>query len=66
MSLQNVVIVGKLAELESLVQLASVLTAIVNGPFTVNSYALQHYHILSLTSVNLLLTLSCCCYYNCQ
>ena len=40
MSLQNVVIVGKLAELESLVQLASVLTAIVNGPFTVNSYAL--------------------------
>lgn len=31
------VVVAKLVELEALVQLASVLTTIVNGPFTVNS-----------------------------
>ena len=32
----DVIVLGKLVELESLVQLASVLTTIVNGPFTVS------------------------------
>jgi len=31
------VIVAKLVELEAFIQLAGILTTIVNGPFTVNS-----------------------------
>jgi len=37
-------VVGKLVELEELVQLASILTAIVNGPFTVNCVISRRCH----------------------